>query len=97
MMLLGNAVIITGLLSMLCGIVGLLRFRTFYRRIVIGSLLDTAGLLLLLSGLAMRQGLTTFSLKLWLLLAVVFLTAPLITHKIGRCAYLSGYREEDAP
>lgn len=96
MHLAGTALMVLGLAVMACGIIGLIRFRGFYRKLLAGALLDTAGLLLLLFGTAVRQGFTFFSLKILLLALVVFLTAPLITHKIARSAYLSGLREEGA-
>lgn len=97
MRLIGACLLLAGLFVMLCGVIGLIRFRTFYRRLLCGALLDTAGLLLLLLGLAVWQGSLTFALKLLLLIGAVLLTSPLISHKLGRCAYLSGYREKEDP
>lgn len=94
MLLLGNLVLALGLIIIACGMVGLIRAKGFYRRLLAGALVDTAGLLVLLLGVLLRQGLTPFSLKIALLMGAVLLTAPLITHKLGRSAYLSGHREE---
>ena len=94
MMLLGNLIIGLSLFIIGCGMIGLLRAKGFYRRLLAGALVDTAGLLVLLLGVLIRQGLTAFSLKVALLMGAVLLTAPLITHKLGRSAYLSGHREE---
>lgn len=93
MRVLGELIIWSGLLVMLCGLVGVLRYRSLYRRLLLSSLIDTCGLLLLLLGVAVRQGFSAFSLKVLLLMVVVLLTAPLITHKIGRNALLSGHQE----
>lgn len=93
MTLLGNAIIGLGLIILACGMIGLIRARGFYRRLLAGALIDTAGLLVLLLGAAVRQGFGAFSLKVLLLIGAVFLTSPLITHKLGRSAYLSGHRE----
>lgn len=95
MHLLGTCVMALGLFVMVCGVIGMVRFRTFYRRLLLGALLDTAGLLLLLLGVLLRQGQTAFALKTGLLMAAILLTAPLISHKLGRSAYLSGYREQE--
>lgn len=65
----------------------------FYRRLLLSSLIDTVGLLVLLAGVAVRQGLGSFSFKVILLMGIVILTAPLSAHKLGRAAYLSGHRE----
>lgn len=91
---LGEIIMALGVAVMIGGLVGLIRFHTFYRRLLVGSLIDTAGLLLFLLGAVIRQGLTEFSLKLVLIMAAVILTAPLVTHKLGRSAYLSGHRED---
>lgn len=95
MHLFGTCVMALGLFVMVCGVIGMVRFRTFYRRLLLGALLDTAGLLLLLLGVLLRQGQTAFALKTGLLMAAILLTAPLISHKLGRSAYLSGYREQE--
>lgn len=92
-MLLGNAVIGLGLLILAFGMIGLVRAKGFYRRLLAGALVDTSGLLVLLFGVVLRQGIGTFSLKVLLLMVAVFLTAPLITHKLGRSAYLAGHRD----
>lgn len=91
---LGEIIMALGVAVMIGGLVGLIRFHTFYRRLLVGSLIDTAGMLLFLLGAVIRQGLTEFSLKLVLIMAAVILTAPLVTHKLGRSAYLSGHRED---
>lgn len=92
----GEIIMALGIAVMIGGLVGLIRFHTFYRRLLVGSLIDTAGLLLFLLGAVIRQGFTEFSLKLLFIMAAVILTAPLVTHKLGRSAYLSGHREDAA-
>lgn len=95
MHLFGTCVMGLGLFVMVCGVIGMIRFRTFYRRLLLGALVDTVGLLLLLLGVLLRQGQTAFALKTGLLMTAILLTAPLISHKLGRSAYLSGYREQE--
>lgn len=92
-LVIGNCIIAAGLFLMLCGLLGLLTQRGFYRRLLLSSLTDTAGLLLLLAGAAVRQGTGAFTVKLLLLITIIVLTAPLSAHKLGRGAYLSGLRE----
>ena len=89
----GEILMGAGLFIMLCGIAGLLKNPGFYRRLLLSSLIDTVGLLVLLAGVAVRQGLGSFSFKVILLMGIVILTAPLSAHKLGRAAYLSGHRE----
>ncbi len=94
MILIGNCIIALGLLLLVCGTIGLVRAKSFYTRLLAGALIDTAGLLVLLLGVFLRMGLHAFSFKILLLMGAVLLTAPLITHKLGRSAYLSGHSEE---
>lgn len=94
MLLPGNLMIGLGLFILACGMAGLLRAKGFYRRLLSAALIDTAGLLVLLLGVAVRQGFCSFSFKVLLLMGAVFLTAPLVSHKLGRSAYLSGHRGE---
>ena len=91
MKVIGEILMGAGLFIMLCGIAGLLKNPGFYRRLLLSSLIDTVGLLVLLAGVAVRQGLGSFSFIL--LMGIVILTAPLSAHKLGRAAYLSGHRE----
>ena len=93
MKVIGEILMGAGLFIMLCGIAGLLKNPGFYRRLLLSSLIDTVGLLVLLAGVAVRQGLGSFSFKVILLMGIVILTAPLSAHKLGRAAYLSGHRE----
>ena len=93
MKVIGEILMGAGHFIMLCGIAGLLKNPGFYRRLLLSSLIDTVGLLVLLAGVAVRQGLGSFSFKVILLMGIVILTAPLSAHKLGRAAYLSGHRE----
>lgn len=89
----GEILMGAGLFIMFCGVAGLLKNSGFYKRLLLSSLIDTAGLLVLLAGVAVRQGLHSFSFKILLLMGIIVLTAPLSSHKLGRAAYLSGHRE----
>ena len=63
MKVIGEILMGAGLFIMLCGIAGLLKNPGFYRRLLLSSLIDTVGLLVLLAGVAVRQGLGSFSFK----------------------------------
>ena len=60
MKVIGEILMGAGLFIMLCGIAGLLKNPGFYRRLLLSSLIDTVGLLVLLAGVAVRQGLGSF-------------------------------------
>lgn len=94
MQLLGGILIGFGFGFMFIGFLGLLRYRKFYQRLLSASLIDTAGILLILLGTAFWGNFGFFSAKAVLILIASILVNPLITHKLGRTAYLSGHREK---
>ena len=89
--LIGNIIICAGVAFILIGIFGIYRFRNFYPRILIASLVDTVGFITVCTGVIVRSGLTWFSLKVLLLVAVVMIINPVITHTISHSAYYGGY------
>ena len=80
---------------MIFGIIGIFRFKNFYARILISGNNDTVGAFTLIVGITMRHGLGFFSLKLLLLIILMIIINPLITHMTARSAWLSGYKVED--
>ncbi len=87
----GNAVIIIGVIFVLIGVFGIYRFRNFYSRILISSMVDTVGFITICTGAVIRSGISWFSLKVLLLAAVVMIINPVVTHAITRSAYYGGY------
>ena len=94
MQIAGNIIIIFGIVLMFFGIIGIFRFKNFYARIITSSLIDTAGVISIIIGLALKQGFNFFSLKLLLLLVLIIIINPLIAHMTARSAFLSGYKED---
>ena len=92
---LGHIIIIAGMIFMLFGIIGLFKFENFYTRILVTAKIDTVGLLTVMIGLAVKHGVSFFSLKLLLLVCIMLILNPLATHMVARSAYLSGYKTED--
>lgn len=90
--LIGEILIGAGIIILIIGLIGIFRFRSFYGRILLSSILDTMGFLTVLAGVVVRQGFAFFSLKVILLAVIVLIIGPVTTHKIGRSAYLSGYQ-----
>ena len=95
--IIGNVIIGIGIVFVLLGVLGIYRFRDFYSRILIGAKVDTVGFLTICTGAIVRSGITWFSLKVILLVAIVMIINPVVTHAIARSAYRGGYRvsEED--
>ena len=92
--LIGDILIIAGLLFVILGVAGILRFNDFYSRILIASKIDTVGLLTLTAGIVLKKGLSFFSLKLALIVIIMLIINPVITNSIVRSAYYSDYRGE---
>lgn len=94
MLVLSNIIIGIGLLIMGCGMIAFVRWSGFYHRLLYASLVDTIGLIVLLIGVSLRQGSVFAALKILFLVFCVFLTSPIISHKLGRSAYKSLHRGE---
>lgn len=84
-----------GVFFLLAGALGLIRFPDLYSRMHAAGKCDTLGQLLLLTGLALHQGLELTSLKLLIVAGFIFITSPTATHAIARAAYRSGIRPWD--
>lgn len=88
----GNIIVVIGLVLMTFGVIGMFRFKDYFSRVLIGGKVDTVGLITILIGLMIKNGLTYFSGKILLVLVLYIVTNPIATHAITRSAHLSGYR-----
>ena len=88
----GNIIVVIGLVLMAFGVIGMSRFKDYFSRVLIGGKVDTVGLITILIGLMIKNGLTYFSGKILLVLVLYIVTNPIATHAITRSAHLSGYR-----
>ena len=96
--------LVAGLFFYTGGAVGIIRFPDFYSRLHPAGKLDTAGLVLAMSALALYSASEDFSLdailtgvKIILIIVFVFLTSPTATHAIvdaGVRAGLEPWRKE---
>jgi len=93
--IIGNAVIIAGIVIASIGIFGIHKYRNFYTRILIAAKIDTVGAITILIGIIIRHGLSFFSLKTFLVLTIIVVLEPLSSHIIARTAYISGYKLEE--
>lgn len=71
---------------------GVLTFPDFYSRVHAASISDTlcAGCFML--GLALQGGFTLITVKLFMILGLLWLTSPTSSHALVRAAYLTGVR-----
>lgn len=70
--------------------IGLVRFPDVFSRMHAATKPATLGLLLIVVGAAMRMDDRSDSVKLLLVAAFQFVTAPIAAHMVGRAAYRSG-------
>jgi multicomponent Na+:H+ antiporter subunit G len=94
MIIAGEIIIAIGVVFILFGVIGIIRFKNFYTRILVTAKIDTVGAITIFIGVAVRNGLSFFSLKVLLLMFVMVIINPLASHMIARSAYLSGYKTE---
>ena len=94
MRIVGDVLIVAGVIFMLFGVAGMFRFNCFYKRLLISAKIDTVGLLTLIFGLAFRHGVSFFSGKILLIMVILLILNPLVSHLIVRSAYLAGHEVE---
>lgn len=87
----GDVLVGVGGLAVLVGLVGVFRFKDFTLRLLAGAKIDTVAFAAIVLGLCLRSGLTWFSAKALLILAVVVVANPVVTSAIA-----SGYARERA-
>jgi multicomponent Na+:H+ antiporter subunit G len=84
------------------GGIGLLRLPDFYTRLHGAGITDTAGAGLILFGLMLHAGLSLATLKLIMILVLLYLTSPASTHALAQSALTHGLKpllakREDEP
>lgn len=103
MTLLAAVFIILGLFFFTGGSIGILRFPDFFSRLHPAGKLDTMGLLMTMTGMALytAQDLTVSSiltaLKIMLIVVFVFITSPTATHAILDAGVRAGLSPWTAP
>ncbi|WP_425953716.1 monovalent cation/H(+) antiporter subunit G [Xylanimonas sp. McL0601] len=81
--IIGNVIIGIGTAAVVLGLVGVFRFKEFNLKLLASSKIDTVGLIAIVLGAAVRSGVTWFSAKALLILAVVVLVSPIVTSTIA--------------
>ena len=81
---------VLGLFVTFVAIFGLFKYRDALQALHAGALIDTLGLLLILVGVAVLCGFTNTTLKLAVLLVILWTTAPVSSHLITRMELITG-------
>lgn len=84
--------VIAGIFFLFIGSLGLIRLPDFYSRTHATSKSDTLGLLLIIIGLIIYEGLNLNSAKLFLILLFIALSNPIGAHALARAAYETGLK-----
>ncbi len=86
--------IITGSFFAIIGAIGILRFPDFYSRQHAAGITDSLGAGFLLLGLMIQGGLTLVTVKLFMILTLLFITSPVTTHAVAQAAQKSGLKPQ---
>ncbi|WP_045222187.1 monovalent cation/H(+) antiporter subunit G [Desulfonatronum thioautotrophicum] len=84
--------VLGGTFFMLVGSIGINRLPDFFTRAHASGKVDTLGILMFLSGLAVFEGFTLTSAKLLLIIAFVAFTSPVAAHALARRALIYGMK-----
>ena len=84
--------IVGGTFFVMIGAIGILRFPDFWARLHAASVTESAGVVLLLSGLCIQAGFTLVTFKLLIIGVFLFITGPTSTHAIANAALVSGLK-----
>ncbi len=80
----GALLLFFGVITMVVATVGLFRFHYVLNRMQAAALIDTLGILSVLSGLIVLSGCTVLSAKMLLIILFLWLASPVTSHLIAR-------------
>ena len=75
---------LAGLFVLISGVVGLFRFKYALSRIHAAALFDTLGIVLMLLGVMVATGFEVATLKMFIVICILWMTSPVSSHLIGR-------------
>ena len=84
--------IITGMVFLTVGAIGIIRFPDIFSRSHALGLTDTLGALLVLSGIGVYHGLSLNTVKIIIVLVLILILNPVISHATVRAAFRAGLR-----
>ena len=87
--------VLSSLFMIFCGILGVYRMKYVLNRMNAAALIDTLALLLMNVGLIIANGFTFTSLKLFLIVLVMWLTSPISGHLISKLEYVTNKKIDE--
>ncbi len=91
------AMVLAGSFFVIIGAIGILRFPDFWSRLHAASVTESAGMILLLIGMALQAGWTLIAFKLGAIGIFILITGPTSTHAVANAALVSGLRPPKLP
>ncbi len=88
--LLASLAVVLGVALALLSAVGIVRMPDVYTRLQVATKASSLGVGLLMLGVAVHFGDLGVTVRALLVVAFIFLTAPVSAHLIGRAAYIAG-------
>ena len=88
--LLGALLLLSGTFFIVSSVIGNYRFRYVLARMHAAGLGDTLGILLLFAGIAILCGFSVFTLKLLLIILLLWATSPVASHLIMQMEIKNG-------
>ncbi|MGC1122828.1 MAG: monovalent cation/H(+) antiporter subunit G [Candidatus Methanofastidiosia archaeon] len=83
---------LAGCTVMVLGAVGIIRFPDVYTRLHAATKCDTGGSISILVGVAVALGVSMVSLKILLVLFLIFLLNPVASHALARASHKYGIK-----
>ena len=87
--------VLSSIFMIFCGILGVYRMKYVLNRMNAAALIDTLALLFMNIGLMIANGFTFTSLKLFLIVLVMWLTSPISGHLISKLEYVTNKKIEE--
>jgi multicomponent Na+:H+ antiporter subunit G len=86
---------IVGGFFLFVGSLGMVRLVDFWARLHAASIIDSAGVGLILFGMMLQGGFTLITAKLVLIVLFLFITGPTASHAVANAAFMSGSRPHE--
>jgi len=88
--IIGLILISLGIVLVIIGIIGVYKYKNFYQRVAVASVIDTAAFITIAIGIMVYIGFSLFSLKVGFIIFLMLLLNPLSNHVMVKGAYKSG-------
>ena len=90
------ALVSAGSFFVIVGAIGVYRFPDFWTRLHAASVAESAGVILLLTGMMVQAGWGLIAVKLLIIGVFLFITGPTSTHAVANAALVSGLRPKSS-